>query len=198
MAAEEIADARRDVQKILASQQFAPSRQLRDFLHFVSEAAFEGRTHLEQIEIAEKVLKRGKEFSPLDDASVRKLGTALRQRLQRYYETEGLNDPVRVTPPVRSYIPTFELRNVVIPVDTEPVAAPLPSTARPRSRRWMLAGGITAMAATAAGSGWWLRRSSVEAHPQFVIRTSQGDIMHEVNNVADEAVDPRADNGGIR
>src|SRR4051794_19191232 len=184
MAAEEIADARRDVQKILASQEFAPSRQLRDFLYFVSEAAFEGRSHLDQIEIAEKVLKRGKEFSPLDDASVRKLGTALRQRLQRYYETEGLNDPVRVTLPVRSYIPTFELRNVVVPVTTEPVAAPVVSAERPPSRRWLLGGGITATVAAAAGSAWWLRRSSTEAHPQFVIRTRQGDIMHELNNVA--------------
>ena len=101
------------MQKILASQEFAPSRQFRDFLHYISEAAFEGRTHLDQIEIADKVLKRGKEFSPLDDASVRNLGTALRQRLQRYYDTEGPNDPVRVTLPVRSYIPTFELRNPV-------------------------------------------------------------------------------------
>lgn len=186
-AVEEIADARRDVQKILASQEFAPSRQLRDFLLYVSEAAFEGRTHLDQIEIAEKVLKRGKDFSPLDDASVRKLGTALRQRLQRYYETEGQNDPIRVTLPVRSYIPLFELRNAIPTVEAEPAPAAV-SLERPPSRRLMLAGGAAAALVTAAGFGWWYRRGSPDVHPQFIIRTRQGDIMHEVNNVADDGI----------
>ena len=69
--AEENAEAyRRQVQRILASQEFVTSRQLREFLQYVSEAALEGRTHVEQVEIAEKVLQRGKEFNPLDDASV--------------------------------------------------------------------------------------------------------------------------------
>lgn len=184
---EEIAEARRFVQKIMASRELAPSRQLREFLHFVSEAAFEGRTHLEQIEIAEKVLKRGKEFSPLDDASVRKLGTALRQRLQRYYETEGSEDLIRVTLPVRSYIPSFELRTV-IPAEAEvPVPPPSRIPEPPPSRRRLFAGAAAAATVIAAG-GWWWRRKASPVPNSFLIRTRQGDIMHGVNDVANDAI----------
>ena len=129
---EENAEAcRRQVQRILASHEFVTSRQLRDFLQYVSEAAFEGRTHLDQIEIAEKVLQRGKDFNPLDDASVRKLGTALRQRLDRFYETDGSQDPVRISLPVRSYVPVFELRNSASAI--EPPVITL-TRCHPRSR----------------------------------------------------------------
>lgn len=185
-AVDEIDAARREVQKILASPEFAPSRQLRDFLLYVSEAAFEGRTHLEQIEIAEKVLKRGKEFSPLDDASVRKLGTTLRQRLQRYYDTDGVGDPVRVTLPVRSYVPTFEVRPKERAAETAVVPAPLAAPARP-TRRELVAGGSAAVLA-AAGAGWWLLGRNREAQPSFIIQTQQGDIMHGVNNVAGDSI----------
>lgn len=183
----EVADvARREVQKILASREFAPSRQLRDFLLFVSEAAFEGRTHLEQIEIAEKVLKRGKEFSPLDDASVRKLGTALRQRLQRYYETEGADDPVRVTLPVRSYVPVFEVREAAPGPEPAP-PLPVEPPAQP-TRRWIVtASGLAAALAAAAGVRWLAGRKE-ETYPSFVIRTQQGDIMHGLNKIAADAV----------
>lgn len=185
-ATDEIDAARREVQKILASSEFAPSRQLRDFLLYVSEAAFEGRTHLEQIEIAEKVLKRGKEFSPLDDASVRKLGTTLRQRLQRYYETDGVADPVRVMLPVRSYVPTFEVRT-----SSEPVAeiVPAPPEAPPQpTRRWLIAAAGSAAVLSAAGAAWWLRGRNEEVQPSFLIQTQQGDIMHGVNNVAGDSI----------
>ena len=192
VGAEEIAEARREVQKILASKEFEPSRQLRDFLQYVSEAALEGRTHLEQIEIAERVLKRGKEFSPLDDASVRKLGTALRQRLQRYYETDGVDDPVRVTLPVRSYIPVFELRSVPVPPVELPAAAitpPPPIEEPPPSRRWILAaGGIATLSVVGGSAAWWARHQASAQPGTFVIHTRRGDIMHEVNDIAPDAI----------
>jgi hypothetical protein len=174
------------VQRILASHEFASSRQLREFLQFVSEAAFEGRTHLEQIEIAEKVLQRGKEFNPLDDASVRKLGTALRQRLDRFYETEGSHDPVRITLPIRSYVPLFEVRNGGSTVEVPPVPEPTPAPATDRSRRWIVGAGLATLASGAAA--WWYSRRAVEAYPAFVIRTRHGDIMHQRNEAAADAV----------
>jgi hypothetical protein len=182
-AEENVQAYRRQVQRVLASHEFAASRQLREFLQYVSEAALEGRTHLDQIEIAEKVLQRGKDFNPLDDASVRKLGTALRQRLERYYETEGLKDPVRITLPVRSYVPLFEYRSVETVVGPPSAPAPAPS----RSRRWVVGAGVATIAATAAGISWWKRRP-IEAYPSFAIQTRQGDIMHQRNTAAPDAV----------
>lgn len=183
VAEQEIDQRRREIQKILASREFASSRQLREFLQFVSEAAFDGRTHLEQAEIADKVLKRGVDFNPLDDASVRKLGTALRQRLQNYYETEGLQDLVRVTLPVRSYVPSFEARPELAP---PPQVEPVPP---PPSRRWAAAV-IGGAAAAAVGGFAWLRGRSAadDTVATFVIHSRQGDIMHKVNDVAPDAI----------
>jgi hypothetical protein len=185
--AEQNAEAcRRQVQRVLGSQEFAASRQLRDFLQYVSEAAFEGRAHLDQIEIAEKVLQRGKEFNPLDDASVRKLGTALRQRLDRFYETEGINDPVRITLPIRSYVPLFEVRNGELALETPP--QPAAPKERAHTRRWIVGTGVMTAAVAAAAGGWWYRRRPVEFYPTFAIRTRQGDIMHERNVAAADAL----------
>ena len=186
---EENAEAyRRQVQRILASQEFIASRQVREFLQYISEAALEGRTHLDQVEIAEKVLQRGKDFNPLDDASVRKLGTALRQRLERYYETEGASDPIRVTLPVRSYVPVFETAQK--PPEPPVIQTPPPVEPAPQkpSRRLWIAGGA-AFVASAAGAGWWFNRSrSNDTRRVFVIHTRQGDMMHQRNDVARDAL----------
>ena len=40
----------------------------------------------------------------------------------------------------------------------------------------------------AGGGGWWYSRRPVEAYPSFVIRTRQGDIMHERNDAAADAL----------
>jgi hypothetical protein len=75
---------RQHLKKVLESAEFGNSRQVRDFLNYVAEAALQGRSHLGQVEIAERVLKRGNDFNPLDDASVRKIATLTRQKLDKY------------------------------------------------------------------------------------------------------------------
>jgi hypothetical protein len=77
---------RRQLRRIMDSRDFASRRQLSDFLLYVSEAAFQGRTHLHQIEIAEHVL-HAKDFNPIEDASVRKIATLTRQLLLRAGQT---------------------------------------------------------------------------------------------------------------
>jgi hypothetical protein len=83
---------------------------VRQFLLYVSQAAFENRTHLEQVEIAQHVLGKTGDFNPIDDASVRRVATLTRQKLQRYYTGDGRGDPVIVSLPVRSYAPVFRFR----------------------------------------------------------------------------------------
>lgn len=185
---------RRQVERIMASSEFIASRQLREFLVYISEAAFEGRTHLDQNEIAEKILQRS-DFNPLDDASVRKLATGLRQRLDRYYESEGQADEVRIRLPLRSYVPLFEVRQQEpepeLEVSLEPEEADLVPpveaphrTAAPTRRGLVVAGGLTAIAALAGGA-WWSRRAAAGSdRPTFLIRTRQGDMMHQRNDVA--------------
>ena len=46
---------RQQLQRILSSAEFASSRQLREYFQYLAEAAFSGRTQLEQAEIAEEM-----------------------------------------------------------------------------------------------------------------------------------------------
>jgi Beta xylosidase C-terminal Concanavalin A-like domain len=132
----DVEELRGEIRKILESPGFAGARQLQAFLSYASEAVFAGRCSIEQAEIAREVLGRGDDFNPLDDPSVRKIASLLRQRLQRYYETDGATDPVIVSLPLRSYLPAFQLRDQPEPPPAEPdeIEAPAPPP-EPRRRR---------------------------------------------------------------
>jgi regulation of enolase protein 1 (concanavalin A-like superfamily) len=181
---------REQIRKIASSEEFATTRQIRSFLQYSSEAAFEGRDHLDQIEIAESVLNRPKDFNPLDDASVRKLATMLRQRLERYYQTAGLGDDVIVTLPPRSYVVQFaarkpeESRTVV---ESIPAAAPTHAPAAKHLAFWVYAA-IFAVAGVAGIA--YFRAARAEPAPEGVFRlsTQAGDIMHKRNDPAPGAI----------
>lgn len=98
------------VRRILDSAQFSSSRRLSDFLLFAANAAREQRTEVDQYEVAEQVLHRNGDFNPLDDASVRKLASQVRHKLDEYYRTEGEADKIVVSLPRRSYVLRFRLR----------------------------------------------------------------------------------------
>jgi len=130
----DVALFRAEIERILASPEFASSRQLQDFLRYVSEKAFEGETQVDQVEIAVAVLHRSQDFNPVEDAAVRKMATQVRQRLDHYYAEPGRQSDVTVTLPVRSYVPKFE-RHVREQAPT-PVPAPVP---RPhRTNLWIV------------------------------------------------------------
>jgi hypothetical protein len=88
----ETEELRDEVRRVLDSPGFAGAKQLQAFLSYCSEAVFQGRASIEQTEIAREVLGRGDQFNPIDDPSVRKMASLLRQRLQLYYETEGAQE----------------------------------------------------------------------------------------------------------
>src|SRR3954447_19316700 len=105
-----VEDCRAALQKVLNSDLFSGSRRLGDFCTYSAEAAIEGRTELNQYEIAEKVLGRAGDFNPWDDAAVRKLATQLRHKLDEYYAGPGASDRVIVSLPRRSYVLRFRKR----------------------------------------------------------------------------------------
>ncbi len=178
---------RRQVQRIVASQEFASLRQVREFLLYVSEAAFEGRSSIDQVELADRVLHRGKDFNPLDDASVRKYATILRQKLRSYYETEGASDPVLVSLPVRSYVPHFELRPESAEVTPERASAP-PVRRRASWLLWIAAVILVCLVAVSLEVFWsWSPRSD-PTRPTFILTTVPGDIMHATNDLPGNAI----------
>lgn len=176
---------RRELRKVAGSVEFASSRQLRDFLLYVGEAALTGKTHIDQAEIAREVLHRSQDFNPVDDSSVRKLGSLLRQRLERYYAGEGANDEVLISLPVRSYVPIFVERPVLLPrlaapngQGHHPVVAASPLRGHPRPF-WRACAGLLVLG---FGAGFAVRHAvdpSRVPDTAIVLRTVQGDFLHK-------------------
>src|SRR5215471_13006277 len=104
------------VEKLLTSVEMCRSKQLCQFLRFTVEEVLQGHgSELKEYAIAVGVFKRGREFDPGADPIVRVQARRLRAKLDRYYQTEGREDPIRIEYPVGSYSPTFMWRNQ--PVD---------------------------------------------------------------------------------
>jgi regulation of enolase protein 1 (concanavalin A-like superfamily) len=176
---------RLQLRKILESRELSSSPQIRQFLSYVSEAAFQNRVNLEQTEIAEHALGKGVGFNPIEDASVRRVATLARQKIQKYYEEAGSNDPVVVTLPVRSYVPVFRFREEIPSADSVPVA---------RRRFWagalVCAGaGVVGLAAIA-----WLIQSGMPGRKPAAtagaveVRTQRGTIENRVLNLPGEGI----------
>src|SRR5438309_2033900 len=97
-----------ELEKVLSSQSFANSSQGSRLLRFVVERTLAGRAD----EIKESVLGMevfGRQsFDPRTDAIARVEASRLRQKLAKYYESEGKQDPVRIILPKGGYVPIFE------------------------------------------------------------------------------------------
>lgn len=106
----DLKDCDEQIRRILDSSQFSSSRRLSDFLLFAAQAAKEKRTEVDQYEVAEQVLHRDGDFNPLDDASVRKLASQVRHKLDEYYRAEGDSDSILISLPRRSYVLRFRMR----------------------------------------------------------------------------------------
>lgn len=177
MAAPE--SVRAELERILASPEFASSRQLQDFLRFSSGKALAGATHLDQVEIAQVVLGRGDDFNPLDDASVRKLASMARHRLEQYYARSGTQSGIRITLPVRSYLPKFE---EVVAEQPQPSPWPL-----------RMAAASLAAAAVSLALVWWHGRLGMYgtargSPPLVMLRTSAGDLIGKGADVPPDAI----------
>ena len=102
------AEKREAVDKVLNSETFARSEQLRHFLKFVCDMEIEGRAaEINEYMIGVDVLRRPEGYSPGNDSSVRSRAHELRNRLKKYYETKSPNGPIRIDIPKGSYAPIF-------------------------------------------------------------------------------------------
>jgi hypothetical protein len=100
--------ARSALEAVLASDTLARSDQLRSFLRYVGEKTLSGGGHeINEYSVAVEALGKGAGFSPAEDSSVRTRAYELRQKLQKYYEKENPEAPIRVELPKGSYTPRF-------------------------------------------------------------------------------------------
>lgn len=101
------------LEKVLASSLFQSASRSRALLKFIIEEHAAGRLdRLKEYTIGAEALGRGDSFDPRTDPIVRAEVSRLRGRLERYYATEGRNDPIRIMLPRGSYVPEFVERNV--------------------------------------------------------------------------------------
>lgn len=94
--------------RILASRSFQRSAKLREFLTYVADHAI--NDHPDQIteqQIGVNVFGRRPDYNPGDDSIVRVQARHLREKLQEYFDGEGASEPITITIPKGSYVPSF-------------------------------------------------------------------------------------------
>ena len=103
-------EKRRAMERILVSQSFSRSDQLKRFLQYICEKDIAGKTEeINEYAIAVEALRRPPGYSPSDDSSVRTRAHALRQKLQEYYELEEPGAEIRIDVPKGAYSPHFSI-----------------------------------------------------------------------------------------
>jgi predicted ATPase len=95
---------RAQLQRILQSPLFSNAPSLGRFLKYLVEHVLEGKAEeVKQYSVGVEVFNRGESFDPRTDTIVRVQARRLRSRLQTYYETVGLDDPIVISVPAGRY-----------------------------------------------------------------------------------------------
>jgi adenylate cyclase len=103
------AAVRQQLGRILASSEFQRSPMMRDFLRFIVEKTLAGQAQeIKGYTVATEVLGRKADFDAGKDPIVRILAGRLRRALERYYSTQGRQDPVWIDIPKGAYVPMFQ------------------------------------------------------------------------------------------
>ncbi len=102
------AEIRCQLERMLASRTFRTAEGQKSFLKYAVEEALAGRaSQIKEYLIGVEAFSRGDLFDPRLDPIVRTQARKLRARLLKYYQTEGVEDPIRIEFPKGSYAPTF-------------------------------------------------------------------------------------------
>jgi tetratricopeptide (TPR) repeat protein len=113
------------LERILKSAPLVTSPSLSRFLRYIVEETLAGRSSaIREFTLGVHVFDRGEDFNPRLDPIVRVQARNLRARVAKYYETQGVDDPILIELPKGTYVPIFHKR-IPEPVPAEaPVAAP--------------------------------------------------------------------------
>lgn len=164
--------------RILASPQLKRSTRMRELLAYVGRKALDERCEqLREQEIGTEVFGRPAGYDTSIDNIVRVNATELRKRIDAYFETDGINEPLVMEIPRGGYIPVFRYRPVESPIVSgqslpafvqepelravpEPQLSPPPEPVPVRGRRWpWIAGTITASLAALVLGGFCMALS---------------------------------------
>lgn len=98
-------------ERLLKSKTFTGSERLKRFLSWTVDRVLRGEAEsIKQFTIGREVFDRGQEFDPRIDSIVRTEAQRLRRKLDEYYRSDGVSDPVLISFESGSYAPVFCLR----------------------------------------------------------------------------------------
>ena len=117
-------DVGAQLDRILQSPVFAQSDRSQKFLRFIVAETLSGRAGgLKEYTIALDVFERDDSFDPQTSSIVRVEASRLCSKLKEYYGTVGRDDPVHITLPTGSYVPSFQTVTRDVAPDVQPPAA---------------------------------------------------------------------------
>src|SRR5215510_11781283 len=100
------------LERILLSSALSGSRALCRLLEYIVRRTLVGEgDQIKEYTIGVDVFGRGTGFNPRCDPIVRVEAFSLRQKLERYYRSEGLHESVQITVPKGGYRPIFRVRD---------------------------------------------------------------------------------------
>jgi TolB-like protein len=101
-------EIREQVDRIVSSPIFLPSRRLIDFLQHVTNKTLAGESsEIKQFTIGVIVYNQNADFDPKTNPLVRIEARRLRRVLQKYYDSDGKNDRIFIEIPRGHYVPIF-------------------------------------------------------------------------------------------
>lgn len=143
------------VERICESKHFRRANKLKAFLRHICEKTFEGRAEdLKEHEVGTEVFGRKLGYNMAEDNIVRVQARLLRNRLERYFEDEGREEPTIVRVPRGGYVPEFLERASLEPAPDK-VAVPTATVAEPLPRPSPLLLVAAAVAALLVGAALW-------------------------------------------
>lgn len=156
--------------RVVASPQMKRAARMREFLMFVGQRTLrEGCDQVHEQEIGSHVFGRPPGYDTSFDNIVRVNATDLRKRVDDYFATDGLNEPVVFEIPRGSYRPIFRPRTRVespvpqtqVAIEPVPALVDLPIRIQSANRLPMIVAGAVIAALATACCILWIQNASM-------------------------------------
>lgn len=157
-----LATRRAQLQRVIDSRILRPSEVLKRLLEYLGRKALQGESgELKEYTVGVEAFGKPPDYDPKNDSSVRVQAGKLRQKLDEYYRTDGLADPVLIELPKGHFQLIFSERvpePVVAPISILP-SQPSPGAQPPSRTPWVVAALAIAIAIGAMLVAWQSRQS---------------------------------------
>ncbi len=159
------------LERAAASQQLRRAPRSREFLNYVAGKSLkEGCTEIHEQEIGHAVFGRDKNYDTSQDNIVRVSATELRKRIDGYFASEGVSEPLIFDIPRGSYLPVFRWRSEEVstaPEDIAPRVVSMVPPPPPHPYRYLPLAAVSILAmllAIGCGFLWKQNRSLANVH----------------------------------